>query len=154
MLGSGFTSRLTQNVRDREGLTYDVRSYLLNDSFVAGEWRILATFAPELLDKGQASVQRELQQWYEGGITADELARRKKQMIGLWYVRLSNTEEIAEAIQNVIERGHDLAWLDDYPKALDALTVEQVNRAIKAHLDPQNMVVIKAGTLLMHELER
>jgi predicted Zn-dependent peptidase len=40
-----------------------------------------------------------------------------------------------------------LTWLDDYPKAIQALTVDQVNTMIKKHLDPQRMVLVKAGTV-------
>jgi zinc protease len=40
-----------------------------------------------------------------------------------------------------------LTWLDDYATAIRALTVEQVNAAIKKYLDPQNMVLVKVGTV-------
>ena len=37
--------------------------------------------------------------------------------------------------------------LDEFPKDVEALTVSQVNAAIKKHLDPQKMVLVKAGTV-------
>jgi predicted Zn-dependent peptidase len=37
--------------------------------------------------------------------------------------------------------------LDGFPEAVNALTREQVNGAIKNHLDPAIMVVVKAGSV-------
>src|SRR5690606_24591225 len=81
------------------------------------------------------------------GITAKELAQRQQQMVGHYYVSLADTDGMAAAILNAVERGYDLGWLDEYPRAIQALTLEEVNRAIQIHLDPRKMVVIKAGTL-------
>jgi len=38
-------------------------------------------------------------------------------------------------------------WLDGYPQAVRALTRDQVNAAIKNHLDPAAMVLIEAGSV-------
>ena len=37
--------------------------------------------------------------------------------------------------------------MDDYPAAVEALTLDQVNGTIKEHLDPDKMVIVKAGTV-------
>ena len=39
------------------------------------------------------------------------------------------------------------AWLDAYPHAVLALTREQVNAAIRNHLNPATMVLVEAGSL-------
>jgi zinc protease len=44
-------------------------------------------------------------------------------------------------------RGYPVSWLDEYPRAIDALTLEDVNRAIKKHIDFEKMVLVKAGTV-------
>jgi zinc protease len=147
VLGSGFTGRLMKNVRDKEGLTYGVTASMENDTFADGEWRISATFAPQLLDKGIASVQRQLTDWYQNGITVAELEQRKTQLVGSYYVSLATTDGIAEALLEAVQRGYDVSWLDQYPKALQALTLEQVNAAVKKYVDPSKMVLIKSGTV-------
>ena len=43
--------------------------------------------------------------------------------------------------------GFGVEWLDEYPSKLNALTLREVNGAIKKHLDPEKMVTIKAGTV-------
>lgn len=147
VLGSGFTGRLMHQVRDTEGLTYGIGAKVSNDTFADGEWAIAATFAPALLDKGIASAKRQLTEWYSQGITAEELAQRKTQLVGNYYVGMSSTDGLAGALLSTVQRGYDMSWLDEYPQAIQALTVEQVNGAIKKYLDPNKMMLIKAGTV-------
>ena len=145
--GSGFSGRLMQTVRDKEGLTYGVYSTTSNDTFTDGDWRISATFAPALLEKGIASTKRELTRWYDEGITPAELDYRKDNLVGSFKVSLATTDGMAASLLAAIHRGFDQTWLDVYPDKINALTLPEVNTAIKSHLKPDAMVTVKAGTL-------
>lgn len=147
ILGSGFTGRLMATVRDKEGLTYGIGARVGNDTFTDGDWRIIANFAPNLLDQGLASTRRELKSWYEQGVTAEEVARTKTNLAGSFQVGLATTEGLAGAILNTVHRGYPLSWIDGYTQMLDAVTLDQVNAAIKKHLQPDKLVLIKAGTV-------
>jgi zinc protease len=147
ILGSGFTGRLMANVRDKEGLTYDIGAMMAGDTFTDGDWRIIATFGPPLLDQGIASTKRQLTAWYEQGVTADELASRKENLIGSFKVGLATTDGLTQSLLLAVQRGKGPEWLDQYPAVIEALTLEQVNGAIKKHLHPDKMVLIKAGTV-------
>ncbi len=146
-LGSGFTGRLMANVRDKEGLTYGIGSYVAGDTFVDGDWRISANFAPEMLAKGLASTKRQLTEWHTQGITDDELAQRKTGLAGTFKVALSTTSGMAGTILATLNRDLELSFIDQYPARIGALTKAQVNGAIKQHLDPDKMVLVKAGTV-------
>jgi zinc protease len=146
-LGSGFTGRLMANVRDKEGLTYGIGSYVAGDTFVDGDWRIQGNFAPEMLEKGIASTKRQLTEWYTNGITDAELAQRKTGLAGTYKVGLSTTAGMAGTILNTLNRELELSFIDQYPARVGALTREQVNTAIRKHLDPEKMVLVKAGTV-------
>lgn len=135
------------NVRDKDGLTYGIYSYVTNDSVTDGDWRITATFAPALLAKGIESTRRQLTLWHDQGITAAELAQRQRELVGNFQVNLATTSGLAQALLTTVQRGLELTWLDEYPARINALTLEQVNRAIRTHLDPAKMVLIQAGTL-------
>ena len=82
ILGSDFTSRLVAQVRDTEGLTYGIRAQLAHDDFSDGDWKITATFAPKLLNQGITSTMKQLKAWYDQGVTDNELAKRKTNLIG------------------------------------------------------------------------
>jgi zinc protease len=147
ILGQGFTGRLMGTVRDREGLTYGIGAAVTGDSVVDGAWSISASFAPALLDRGVASTRRVLEQWWKDGITDEELAARKQGLVGGYFVSLSTTAGLAGTILTSIQRGYDLSWLDGYPEAVRALSREQVDQAIRAHLDPTAMVQVEAGSV-------
>jgi zinc protease len=147
ILGRGFTGRLMNTVRDKEGLTYNIGAQVGDDSIVDGVWEISASFAPALLSKGVESTRRELVKWWKDGVTEQELAARKQGVIGGYFVGLSTTAGLAETILVNTQRGFDPSWLDEYPKAVKALTREKVNAAIKSHLNPGTMVLVEAGSV-------
>lgn len=147
VLGSGFSARLMANVRDKEGLTYGIGSYVSGDTFVDGDWRIQANFAPALLEKGLASTKRQLLAWYQEGVTDAELAQRKTDLAGSYKVGLSTTGGMASTILNTLNRDLQLSFIDEYPARVAALTTAQVNGAIKKYLNPDKMFLVKAGTV-------
>jgi zinc protease len=134
-------------VRDKEGLTYNIGASMGDDSIVDGIWEVSASFAPTLLSKGVESTRREVSKWWKDGVTEQELASRKQGEIGGYFVSLSTTLGLAETILVNAQRGYDLNWLDAYPKALKALTRDQVNAAIRAHINPATMVLVEAGSV-------
>jgi zinc protease len=147
ILGGSFTSRLMATVRDQEGLTYSIDAGLGDDSFNEGDWKISASFAPAMLDQGIASTRRQLELWYQKGVTAAEVEFRKSFLIGAFQVNLSTTSGLANTLLSTLNRGYPLDWVDDYPAQIRALTVQQVNAAIKTYLQPQNMILVQAGSL-------
>jgi zinc protease len=147
ILGSGFTSRLMGSVRDKEGLTYGINAGMGEDALTDGYWKVSATFAPALLEKGTVSTRRELLKWSREGVTAEELAARKTNLIGAYQVSLATTQGLAAALQQAVLRGYPVSWLDDYPRAIAALTLDEVNHAIKKHIDPEKLVLVKAGSV-------
>ena len=147
ILGSGFTGRLMATVRDQEGLTYGIYSALSNDTFTAGDWRIGASFSPELLEKGLASTRRELMAWYSEGVTESEVERTKTNLAGQFQVGLATTEGMATVLLSTIHRGYTLDWIDSLPDRLVAVSTAQVNDVIRRHLRPDALVLVRAGTL-------
>jgi len=147
ILGNGFTSRLMGTVRDKEGLTYHISAGVADDTFDDGDWRINATFAPTLLEKGISSTQRELYKWWQDGVTAEELQARKTDLIGFFRVSLATSGGIASTMLHTVQRGYPLSWIDEYPQSVDALTLIQVNAAIKRYVDPHKLIIIKAGSV-------
>lgn len=148
VLGSGFFSaRLLDIIRNREGLTYGIGSRLENDTYADGSWSIQGTFAPDLLDKGLASTLRELKRFHDEGLTADELETFKVTLTGSYKVALATTNGLASAILNATQRGYGPEWVDEFPRRVQALTLPEVNAAIKKYVNPDKMVTVLAGTL-------
>ncbi len=146
VLGRGFTGRLLSTVRDTEGLTYGIGADLVGSGKLDQAWVINATFAPSLLKQGLASTNRELTKWHREGITAAELDYRKNSLAGAHRVGLATSSGLAEMILATVRRGLELSWIDEYPKQVDALSLKQVNGAIKRYINPEKFVTVRAGT--------
>ena len=145
--GRGFTGRLMSEVRDRQGLTYDIGAAIVDDSIVDGTWYADASFNPKLLERGVAATRKTLQTWVQDGVTERELADAKQGLIGSYQVGLATNQGIARAIVTTLQRGLPLSWLDQLPAALQAVTLAQVNAAIRTHLDVANLTLVEVGTL-------
>jgi zinc protease len=146
-LGSGFTGRLMANVRDKEGLTYGIASYVSNDTYVDGDFRIQAYFAPALLSKGIESTKRQLVAWHRDGLTAAELAHVKGDFVGSYKLGMATSGGMATTILNTVNRDLPLSFIDEFGTKINSFTLDQVNGAIKKHLNPEQMVLVKAGTI-------
>ncbi|HEF5875209.1 TPA: insulinase family protein [Burkholderia cenocepacia] len=146
ILGNGFTGRLMAGVRDKEGLTYGIRAGLSGLSLMEGGFVITSSFAPPLLDKGVASTRRILDAWWKQGVTQTELDARKDGMIGRHQIAMETTGQMAAMIAQTVLQDRPLSDLDTYPERVRALTVGQVNTAIRTYLDPAKMTLVEAGT--------
>ena len=94
-----------------------------------------------------AAARKHLGEWYQQGVTAQELADHQGNLTGSFKIALSTTDGMAQALLNAVNRGQSVAWLDEYPVKINALTVAEVNGAIKKHLNPEKMFLVKAGTI-------
>ena len=147
VLGGNFSARLMSTVRDKEGLTYGIRSHLSGTELSDGHWRLVATFAPDLLDRGMTSTMREVEDWFENGITAEELKAKKSTITGSTKVQLATTGGLANYIHDFAQRGKPVSYADRYFEEIEALTLDRVNRTIQKYIDPDKLVVVKAGTV-------
>ncbi|RPG64924.1 MAG: insulinase family protein, partial [Flammeovirgaceae bacterium TMED290] len=147
-LGGNFSARLMQTVRVKEGLTYGINSSLSgfgnrND----GYWLVGGTFSPNLLPTGESSTMREINSWSSGGISQKELDTVKTTLTGNYSVGFDTTGGLAAGILSSIETYNDLKEIDQYPFKVNAVTLEQVNEAIKKYIKTDNLYQVAAGSI-------
>lgn len=146
LFGSGGNSRLWRRIRETEGLSYDVRSSIeWNDTEPHSEWVATAIFAPQNQPKVEAAFREELARALKDGFTAKELADGQRGLLN--YRRLSRARDAAMAagIANNLHIGRTFARSAEVDAQLAALTVEQVNAALRKYLTPERMVYGFAG---------
>jgi len=148
ILGGNFSARLMQTVRDAQGLTYGISSFVggVNNGN-DGYWAVWSNFAPQLVQTGYDATLEQLKMWVDSGITEAELNAKKTTITGSYKVGLANTRGLAAQILTNAERGRDNEYLDNFPNVINELTVEQINTAIKKYIDPNKLVFVAAGSL-------
>jgi len=148
ILGGNFSSRLMQTVRDEQGLTYHIQASIGGaDNGNDGFWTILSTFAPELVQKGHDASIEQLEKWVGSGITKAELDSKKTTITGSYKVGLATTGGLSGQILTNAERGRPNSYLDEFPKLINALSVDQINEVITNYIDKEKLVFIVAGSL-------
>ena len=149
ILGGNFSARLMQSVRDEQGLTYGIGSTIAGCSYgMNGHWYTWGTFSPNLVDKGIDSTLNVIDKWFNEGITEKELAAKKTTLIGSFKVSLDTTSGLIDKILTNAEKGRDISYLDDYTDKINDLNKDEINSAIKQHLDPKTFVTSTAGTII------
>ena len=146
-LGAGFAGRLMQTVRDNDGLTYSISSGLGGNIQTGGYWMVNASFNPSLFQKGLDATMVQVNKWVKEGITATELENKKTNLIGSFKVGMSTTNGMARTILSFVERGLAPNYIDQYPKDIEKVTLQQVNDAIKKYIQLDKMIIIKSGSL-------
>ena len=147
ILGGSFNSRLMQEVRKKQGLTYSIRSSHAGDILTPGNWSLSASFSPAMLDQGLEATDAVFSKWYEQGISEDEAQKAIETLSGSYLVGLSTTGRVAGQVLSFMQRGLPAEYIDEYPKRLQSVTAEQVNRTIRKHLNPELNTVVIAGSL-------
>jgi zinc protease len=140
-LGGEFGSRLNQRVRDDLGLTYSVYSYF-DSRADRGPFAISTFTKNETAGKTLDESLKVLNDFAEQGITEAELKAAKEQMIGQFPRAIETSDRLAYNILVLQFYGIPLSYLQDFNKNVTAMSLADVNEAIKKHLDPKNLRVL------------
>ncbi|UCD38960.1 MAG: insulinase family protein [Fidelibacterota bacterium] len=148
ILGGNFSARLMATVRDKEGLTYGLGSSLGGaDNGKDGYWTTQATFAPGLLEQGRTSILAQLEKWVKHGVTAEELEVKKTTLVGNYKVGLATTSGMAATLLDILERGKDCTYIDEYVDEINALVLDEINTAISKYILLDNLTTVAAGSI-------
>ncbi|HEU4595813.1 MAG TPA: pitrilysin family protein [Pyrinomonadaceae bacterium] len=144
---STLSSRLGLQVRDVEGLTYGIGSRFRAPSLAAGPWYISVSVNPGNVERAIESALRVLKEYVEHGVREDELEDEKSSAIGSFKVSLSTNGGIASALWNAEFYRLGLDYIDRYPQLINAVTVAEVNAAIRKYFRPDRLTVVVAGDI-------
>lgn len=142
--GSGFGSRLTEEVREKRGLTYGINSSLYDMDHVSGFSIGLST---ENKNAGEALkiIRAELRRMRDQGVTAEELKNAQSYLIGSLPLGLSSTSAIAGAVLSLQVDDYPMDHYDRYPDLIAAITQDDIKRVAQRLLDPDKMLAVVVG---------
>ncbi len=148
ILGGGFLkSRMADRLRQKDGLSYGVGSFLqVSPGDSAGKLITFAIYAPQNLDRLQLGVREELDRFVRDGVTAEELEAARTGWLRGRQQSYANDNELVGLMTsrrrwNRTFTGYDLAL----EQQVRTLTVADVNAAIRKYVDPKQTVIIRAG---------
>jgi zinc protease len=145
--GSGISSRLGSRIRNREGLSYGVGTSLSNNSRDhITTFSATATAAPQNMEKLEQIFREELQRAVSEGFSDAEIAAAKSGYLQARAQARSRDPGLAASWTDKLQRGRTFAEAARYEERIAALTREDVQAALRKHLDVAKISIVKAGS--------
>jgi len=146
ILGSGMSSRLFQNIRERQGLAYAVFSEI-NHYRDAGMLCIYAGTSLETMGQLLSSVTAELRDLKQNGVTADELRRSKANLKGSTLLSLeSSGSRMSDLARQFLYFGNYTSP-GERIAAMEAVTREAVQQVAEEMFQPSQAAAAVLGNL-------
>jgi zinc protease len=142
--GGGFTSRLTEEVREKRGLAYSVYSYLYPMDH-APLWLGGVGTANAAVDESIRLVRREVARMAAGEVGAEELADAKTYLTGSFPLRLTSNDQIAHMLVSIQVDDLGIDYLEERNGYIEAVTLEDVGRAAARLYHPDRLLVVVVG---------
>ena len=146
ILGGGGDSRLFKRIREREGLSYDVYSFLdWGDLDAHTLWLGGAIFAPQNGDKVEAAYREELGRAVKEGFSEQEVASAKVALLNFRRLARAQDDRLASSLQRNLDLDRTFAFAGRVDAALGALQAGPVSQALRAQIKPELMAFVLAG---------
>jgi zinc protease len=142
--GGGFASRLTNDVREKRGLTYDIDTSLetyRRAGIMVGEF---ATKHESVRD-AIGVVRATLKDFAENGPTDAELADAKTYLTGSFPLSFSSNADIVSALNGFQQVGLPVDYVQKRNALIDETTLADVKRVAQRLYDPRAMTIVVAG---------
>ena len=147
ILGGGtLSSRLGDRIRQKEGLSYGVRSSVSiptqgNDARFSNN----AITNPVNMDAVEKSAMEELNRFISEGPTKEEVDSAITAWLERQKVSRSRDGSIAGQIKSNLYLDRAFQFTADRESRISALTAEDIKAAFQKHIDPAKLVIIRAG---------
>jgi predicted Zn-dependent peptidase len=146
ILGGGMSSRLFQNIRERQGLAYAIESDLspYTDS---GVLSVYAGTSRESATQLIRSVCDEFRKVRADGVSDQELRRAKDHLKGSMMLSLESTSSRMSNLARQAMYLHRFISLDEMLASIEAVTREEVHTIARDFFEPSRITLTVLGSL-------
>ncbi|MCY7306653.1 MAG: insulinase family protein [Rhodoferax sp.] len=142
--GGGFVSRLSEEVRQKRGLSYSVYSFF-SPGLHAGAFTVGLQTRPDQATQAVAVSREVLARFVLDGPTAAELESAKSNLVGGFALQIDSNRKLLGSVANIAWNNLALDYLDTWTQQVQKVTVEDIRNAFARRLQPQSMVTVVVG---------
>jgi zinc protease len=146
--GGDFSSRLTDEVRTKRGLTYGI-STSFGDYQRAGYVIGQVATRRESMSQSLDVIRATLANYAAHGPTQAELNDAKTYLTGSYPLAFSSNTGIAAQLNTFQRAGLPIGYVTDRNARINALTLDQVRAAAARLFDPKAMTVVVGGSIVV-----
>ena len=141
LLGSGMSSRLFKNIRDQEGLAYQLgSSYVPN--VLKGSFVVYIGTNPQSMEKAKSLLIKEVFRLKKEFVTSKELKEAKDKLIGNYIISLETNLEKASSLGWYEVSGRGYAYTDEYIKLINSVTESDIIEAANKYFNDNYVLSI------------
>ena len=142
--GGGFVSRLTNEVREKRGLTYGVSSAFA-PGLHAGSFTIGLQTRPDQAAQAVALVRQVVKDFVAKGPSEPELQAAKSNLIGGFALRIDSNRKLLGNLANIAGNELPLNYLDTWTQQVEKVSAADIKAAFARKLQPEKMVTVILG---------
>jgi zinc protease len=146
MYGGSAKSRLFERLRQKENMSYGAGSqFNVDPRDPTGVWLGFALFGPRDRERMETAAMEELKKAVAEGFTQTELDDARKTWLQAREAQRQEDGNLAGWLNECLHLGRPVAYPGELDAKVKATTLDQVNTAIKRHIDPAKTLVAVAG---------
>ena len=142
--GGGFVSRLSNEVREKRGLTYSVSSYF-SPGLHAGAFTVGLQTRPDQSAQALEVTRKVVKDFVADGPTEAELKAAKDNLTGGFALLIDSNRKLLGNIANIAWNDLPLDYLDSWTARVNQVSVADIRAAFSRKLQPEKMVTIILG---------
>ncbi|MHB1688818.1 MAG: M16 family metallopeptidase [Ignavibacteriaceae bacterium] len=150
ILGEGSSSRLFQSVREKNGIAYQINSFL-NSFYDVSTFGVYLSTNDKMLEKALTIISKELKKLRETKISERELKKAKESLKGSMLLSLESTSHRMIRMAQSELYFNKIKSTEEIIKSIDAVTRENILEAANQLLDENTFVklIIKSKNVLL-----
>jgi predicted Zn-dependent peptidase len=144
ILGGGGSSRLFLNIREDKSYAYSVGSNFSGSKY-RGTFVASSPVRTEATEGALREFMNEFNRIRNEQVSPTELENAKRAIVGNFALSLENSGAI---LQNIITQklyGFPADYWDTYPKKIEAVTAEDVQRVARKYIDLDHLQIVAVG---------
>jgi zinc protease len=146
LLGGSSTARIPGRVREKEGLSYSTSTSFSSSPFdEAASFHVASIFAPQNRGRVELAIRDELARAVREGFGAEETEAGKKALLEARQMTRTQDRALVSRLGAYLFAKRTFAWDIEFESKIAALTPAQLNAALKRHVDPGRLSIVKAG---------
>lgn len=145
ILGGGAQARLFLNLREDKAYTYGSYSRLGNDKYAPALFRASASVRNAVTDSAVVEIVKEIDRIVKEPVSEEELKNAKAEYVGSFVMALEKPQTIARYALNIETENLPADYYKTYLERLNAVTVDDVQRAAQKHFSVSNSRIIVTG---------
>ncbi|WP_250676604.1 pitrilysin family protein [Geomonas sp. Red32] len=145
ILGGGFTSRLTQQIRSDRGLAYNVESYFETGRRLPAPFVIETETKTETTAKTIELIRQIVEEMTKNEVTDAELKLAKDHIVNSFIFGFERSDVVVNQQARLEFYGYPPGFLENFRDNVAKVTKEDVLRVARKYLQPEAMKLVVVG---------